>query len=275
MSTPEIYIHYVFSRVSEELLRQKIGSLLEGANISKVTLIPRRNPTGYDYQSARITVDWDGKAEADDGAADGAADGAGAADDADDKEKASDLAKIKQALEDGKQIRVDYDTREETPKYWILVKHRETVIPKPTYELLENTKPPQDDSETSEDDEEFPDLYIHYVFSRLNTSMITKTLSSLIPGVEFTIEKTWDRTTKKGQEFKSVRINASYKEGEETDETGKEIYKGFADGKILRVNYDVRQDTPRFWLVTRNRRFQQTTPSFKIMTEVEDGEEKE
>ena len=256
-TTPEIYIHYVFSTVTEALIRQKIGSLLEGAPITNVIMMTRQNPTtGYDYQSARISVDWSECEKSD-----------------------NDLGKIKKALEDGKQIKVDYDTRagkEETkanPKatspYWILVKHREIVIPKPGYELLSIDHKGQEDRVEMEDDKdegEFPDLYIHYVFTRTNDTLITKTLSSLIPGVEFTIEKTWDRITKKGQEYKSVRINASYTSSEkETDKVGKEIHQGFTDGKILRVNYDTRKETTRYWLVSKNRRFQQTTPSFQIM----------
>ena len=111
------------SPLSEALIRQKIGSLLEGAPITNVIMMTRQNPTtGYDYQSARISVDW-GECEKSD----------------------NDLGKIKKALEDGKQIKVDYDTRpgrrqadqgdypKATTPYWILVKHEETVIPKPTY----------------------------------------------------------------------------------------------------------------------------------------------
>ena len=252
-TTPEIYIHYVFSTVTEDIIRQKIGSLLGGAPITNVIMMTRQNPTtGYDYQSARISVDW-GKCE---------------------NSEDNDIDKIKKALEDGKQIKVDYDTREETTKYWILVKHREMVIPKPDYELLSIDRKGQEDNDQVEDEKdendegEFPDLYIHYVFTRTNDGLITKTLSSLIPGVEFTVEKTWNRTTKKGQDFKSVRINASYTSTEkETDEDGKKILQGFTDGKILRINYDTRKETTRFWLVSKNRRFKQTTPSFQIMAD--------
>ena len=249
MSTStSIYIHYAFKYVKEPLVRTKLGDLLNGCEITKVTFIPRRNPTGRDYQSIRVNVDWNRSEESGEGN--------------------GDSERIRTALEDGKQIRVEYDTRGEFTKYWILVKHKDFTPSRPEFEVMEKTDSEATDGrvEITPEKEGTPDLYIHFSFPRVPEIVFRRTICALLPGVEIEDLVTFERKSRDGREYKSVRIITKGAH-QEDDEAATRVVEALKDNRQVRVVYDTRGEVPRYWMVTRNRIFQRPKPEFQIVEE--------
>ena len=243
-----IYIHYAFTNVKEEQVRSCLGNLLTDCDLGKVTMIPRRNPTGRNYQSIRVEMPrW-----------------------SEDSESHPESVQIKTALESGNQVRVDYAKN----RYWIMVQNKEIAVPKPTY-TVEDVADMEDERVEIESDK--TSLYLPYVFNNVRESLIRARMGDLLEGCQLEKITMMPRTNKDGKEYQAVRIEVSWPEEVDGDSDTYTIRQALEANKRLKVIYDTRTETPLYWSVIRHRTFEPTKPGFQIVEQEEEqeGESKE